>query len=290
MAHGIVSSPGRLHLGGSHRARHSLLPRLRLFEFNDSCWFPETFRNAITEILRVTDVEIRIHDVIRPLLERALDESGTNQIVDLCSGAGGPIVALEQQLAASGRRVSVVLTDLFPNRAALRIAEQSSAGRIRGLDTPVDATRVSCELHGLRTLFNAFHHFDQQAARGILEDAFRCRQPIAIFETTERTLLNTFSNFFLSFLTMLALMPRMRSKRPEWWLFTYLIPLLPIAFGWDAFVSSLRSYTASEFESLTEGLRDSSYQWSSGRVRVPGTPIHVNYFLGYAVRKNAFCK
>jgi hypothetical protein len=259
---------------------HSYLPHLHLFEFNEKAWFPESFRNAITEILRVLDVQLRVHDVIRPVLERVLDEAGSNCIVDLCSGAGGPVLAVEQQLADSGRKVSVLLTDMFPNLAASRIAEQMSGGRVRGLDTSVDATRVPPELTGVRTLFNAFHHFDRNAARGILADAFRSRQPIAIFETTERSLFNTFSNFVLSFLTMLFLMPKMRSKRPEWWIFTYLLPILPTTFGWDAFVSCLRSYTAAEFQSLTAGLSDSSYAWTTGRQRVPGSPVHVNYFIG----------
>jgi hypothetical protein len=145
---------------------------------------------------------------------------------------------------------------------------------------PVDATQVPAGMTGLRTLFNAFHHFKPAAARAILADAYCSRQPIAIFEITERGPVRTFSNFILSFLTMLILLPRMQARRPEWWLFTYLLPVLPLAFGWDGFVSCLRSHTASEFAKLKEGLEDQSYSWSSGRLPVPGSPVHINYFLG----------
>jgi hypothetical protein len=31
---------------------------------------------------------------------------------------------------------------------------------------------------------------------------------------------------------MLTLLPLMRNRRFHWWLFTYLIPILPLAFGW----------------------------------------------------------
>lgn len=279
-----VDPVGAQFSGASSALPDSLFPRLSLFEFNESPWFPACLRNGITEILRVLDVQLRVHEVIRPVLEQAIDESGTSRIVDLCSGAGGPVLAIEQQLAASGREVSVLLTDMFPNRAALRLAEENSGGRVRGLDSPVDATRVPRTLTGLRTLFNAFHHFDPIQARGILADAFHSRQPIAIFETTERSLLNTSSNFFLSFLATLALMPRMRSKRSEWWIFTYLAPILPAAFGWDALVSCLRSYTAREFDALTQGLSDQSYTWKSGRKRVPGSHVHINYFVGMPVK------
>jgi hypothetical protein len=263
----------------------SPLPRLHLFEFHERDWFPGSLRNAITEILRVLGVQLRIHEVIAPVLERVLEESKSDRIIDLCSGAGGPILAIQQQFERSNRRISVLLTDKFPNREALRIAERVSCGLAKGLETPIDATRVPEDLCGVRTLFNAFHHFKPEGARGILQDAFQSRQPIAIFESTERSLFNTFSNFALSFLTMLVLMPRMRAKRLDWWFFTYLVPLLPAAFGWDGFVSCLRSYTASEFALLIEGLTDESYAWSSGRLPVPRSPTHINYFVGMPVTK-----
>ena len=114
----------------------------------------------------------------------------------------------------------------------------------------------------------------------MLADAFRRRQPIAIFETTERSLTNTISNFPLSFLIMLGLMPRMRDKRFEWWLFTYFLPLLPAAFGWDALVSCLRSYTLEEFRSLTAGLESDRYRWAGGRLSIPRSPVHLTFFVG----------
>jgi hypothetical protein len=155
---------------------------------------------------------------------------------------------------------------------------------VRGHREPVDATQVPVELRGVRTLFNAFHHFEPPAARSILEDAYRQRQPIAIFEITERSIWNTLSIFVASFVAMLLLMPRMRSRRPEWWLFTYFLPILPAAFGWDGFISCLRSYTAAEFQELTGQLTDEHYRWSTGGLSVDGGPMHVNYFLGFPTK------
>jgi hypothetical protein len=266
-------------LSTSKRANGVLLPQFHLFEFNECRWFPQSLKNAITEVLRVMCFQMRVHEVILQVIENVMNRTKVQQIVDLCSGAGGPIVPIQQQLAKSGRPIRVFLTDKFPNRPAFQRCEELTGGFVRGYVEPVPAQNVPAELSGLRTLFNAFHQFPPDSAREILADAYRSRQPIAIFEITERNVFRTLSNFPLSFLTMLALLPRMQSRRPEWWLFTYLVPILPLAFGWDAFVSCLRSYTASEFNALKEGL-DERYSWSSGRVAVPGTPIHVNYFLG----------
>jgi len=265
---------------GNTALRKSLLPRLQLFEWHELAWFPETFRNAITEVLRVLCLRMRVQDVIAPVLERLLEETRTDRVVDLCSGAGGPIVAIQERFAAAGHPIFVLLTDKFPNVAAFRLAEATGGGYIRGLGEAVDAVAVPEYAAGVRTLFNAFHHFPPKGARAILADAYRRRQPIAIFEITERSLFNTASNFVLSFATMLILLPATRARRAAWWWFTYALPLLPAAFGWDAFVSCMRSYTAEEFDRLKKGLEDDSYSWRNGKVLVPGSPIAITYFLG----------
>lgn len=276
----LPNTQSKPEAGSSSALRSSPFPRLQWFEFHERTWFPESFRNATTEILRVLGVELRIHEVIAPVLEKVVAQSKSSRIIDLCSGAGGPILAIQQQFERFNRPLSVLLTDKFPNRAAWSLAEAASPGFVKGFDQPVDATNVPCGLDGVRTLFNAFHHFTPSQAQEILRDAVRNRQPIAIFEITERSPFNTFSNFVLSFATMLLLMPKMRAKRPSWWLFTYLVPVLPATFGWDGFVSCLRSYTLAEFHHLTDGLSDESYSWSSGRLSVPRTPTHINYFIG----------
>lgn len=257
-----------------------LLPRCQLFEFHECAWFPQSLKNAITEVLRVMCFQLRVHDAILPVIEDVLTRTKAQQIVDLCSGAGGPIVPIQQQLAKSGTPIRVFLTDKFPNQPAFRRWEELTAGLVRGHLESVPAQNVPAGLSGLRTLFNAFHHFPPDRAREILADAYRSRQPIAIFEITERTAFNTFSNFPLSFLTMLALLPRMQSRRLEWWLLTYLLPVLPLAFGWDASISCLRSYTPTDFGMLSKGLEDATYHWSGGRIPVPRSTIHVNYFVG----------
>ena len=273
-------TPESLSISELSRLNSGSLRRRQLFEFHECAWFPQSLKNAITEVLRVMCYELRVHDVILPLIEDILNRTKAEQVVDLCSGAGGPIVPIQQRLAKAGRPVRVFLTDKFPNRPAFRRCEELTDGLVRGYLDPVPAQNVPVELSGLRTLFNAFHHFPPDSAREILTNAYRSRQPIAIFEITERSVLNTLSNFPLSFLTMLAMLPRMQSRRPEWWLLTYLLPLLPLAFGWDASVSCLRSYTPGDFNTLIRGLEDDSYHWSGGRLPVPRSTIHVNYFVG----------
>lgn len=254
--------------------------RVQSLELHEIRKFPSSLRNAITEVLRTLCLKMQVHEAAAPILRDLMKRAGTRRVIDLCSGAGGPIVPAWPLL---GDGTTVMLTDRFPNLPAFSQARRNSGGAVEGWLESVDARRVPSELRGVRTLFNAFHHFSPEAARAILMDAYRCRQPIAIFEITERTWWRTLSIGPLSFLTMLALLPKMENRRPMWWVLTYLLPVLPLVFAWDGFVSCLRTYDAKEFRELTAGLSEDGYRWSMGRVRAPGGPMFLTYYLGEPV-------
>ena len=116
-------------------------------------------------------------------ISKLLRKDGVNEIVDLGSGAGGPIALVIDELAARGFKISATLTDLYPN-TQFRLS--TNAGT-RYWAEPVDATSVPLALIGIRTMFTVFHHFPPEAARGMLRDAFDNRRSICIFEGTSRT-------------------------------------------------------------------------------------------------------
>src|SRR5512140_2975104 len=131
-------------------------------------------------------VRFRPYEAVLPLLLPML--SAESQLVDLCSGAGGPIEAL--MLAGNGTlaNLTVALTDKFPNPEAYRHLQSRWPGRVSFVESPVDATDVPPELAGFRTLFTAFHHFRPATARVVLADAVSKQQPVGVFEYTERNL------------------------------------------------------------------------------------------------------
>ncbi|MBS1826900.1 MAG: hypothetical protein JST93_16400 [Acidobacteria bacterium] len=261
--------------------RSSIFPRLHLFEWHELDFCPAIVRDGITEILRTLCRQMRVHEAIYPVLNDVIARTHATRIVDLCSGSGGPISTLYETGLMS---LPALLTDKFPNPQAYALVTAATGGLIQGHPTSIDATDVPKGLIGVRTIFNAFHHFNSVQARAILKDAYASRQPIAIFEITERSAFNTSTNFVLSFLTMLAMLPKMRPFRWQWAVLTYLIPILPITFGWDGAVSCLRSYTEEEFRELIADLDDPAYQWQTGRIPVPGSPIKLNYFCGIPLK------
>lgn len=260
--------------------RSHFLARRHWFELHDQPWCPNIIRESLTEWLRALSYQFKIHETLAPLLQQLMLDSRTTQMVDLCSGGGGPLLPLEQSMEAIGQPVSITVTDKFPNREAFTQLEQSTKGKIKACFTPVDATSVPRNLPGMRTLFNSFHHFRPNEARSILADAYHSRQPIAIFEITERAFVKTLLCPFATFLAVLWLMPQMRPMRLSWWLLTYVVPLLPITIAWDGLVSHLRSYSLEEMQHLTSGIADDSYGWSTNRFELPDSTMQITSLVG----------
>lgn len=253
------------------------MPRLHLFEFEDQHWFPSFLRNSITRYLAATYSVTPFPRLWAQRLSELLRKDQLTEIVDLGSGAGGPIALVLNELEQLGFKAHVTLTDLFPNAPLVSVS----------LDywrQPVDATRVPTTLPGIRTMFAAFHHFKPGAAAKILRDAFEQRRAICIFEATSRTPAAIASTLIIPLL-VLALTPRIR---PVSWiqiLLTYLPPILPLLIFWEGLVSQLRTYSVSELKGLTRDLQSPDYTWEAGLVEIPRLPVGVPYLIGRPNRK-----
>ena len=171
--------------------------RLHLFELEDQSWFPRTIRDAGTDFMRFFAEVVNPYRPVIPRLQRALTESGSTRILDLCSGGSGPVVDIRDQLSSNGCEVPVTLTDKFPNRNAFEYAQRGSNGEVDFIGTSIDATNVPSHLSGFRTLFSGLHHFRPEAARHILQDAVDQGSPIGVFEITQRSLLHIIGVFLL---------------------------------------------------------------------------------------------
>jgi hypothetical protein len=181
-------------------------------------------------------------------------------VVDLAAGGGGPwqtlLPALTREL---GARPAVTLTDLHP----------VSHVTVEGLhphDHPVDATDVPSTLRGLRTLFDGLHHFPPAGVIAVLRDAVHKGAPIAVGEVVDRSLPKAIAMALVAPLLVLLVTPIIRPR--TWWrfLFTYLIPIAPLAVAWDGTISMLRAYTPAELESLSRlADPDGTYTWCTGR-------------------------
>ncbi len=251
--------------------------RFHLFELEDQPWFPAVVRDLATDYLQFIQTHFRLDRAMAPIVRRVLEDTGSRRIVDLCSGGSGPLLLLMKDLAAEGFKVTALLTDLYPNVAAFAEIAAASGGLIAFERDPVDARDVPPRLTGLRTIFNGFHHFRPDAARAVLHAAAAARQPIAIFEMSERSP-RTIA-VLLTPLMVWAATPFMRPFKWRRLFWTYVIPLVPLTCLWDGIVSQLRAYTPSELRDLSAG--SAPMRWEVGQIPIARGRGRLTYLVGF---------
>jgi hypothetical protein len=253
--------------------------RLHLFEIADQPWCPNALRHATTDLLELCFRTWNFYAPIVPRLAAAVDESREREIVDLCSGGGGPWMSLLPELGEASP-VRVVLTDKYPNAEGTVRVEEASSGRVRGDTRSIDAMAVPRDLRGFRTMFTSFHHFRPEAARAILADAVKSRVGIGVFEFTGRSPLRLAAVALTPFAVLYAV-PFLRPLRWRTIVFTYLLPIIPVGVLFDGIVSCLRTYSPAELDKLVEPLRGTGYTWEVGEARGKRSRLPITYLLGY---------
>jgi hypothetical protein len=146
------------------------MKRLNLIELEDQVWFPTSIRDAITDYLQFVFTFFHVYRCVLPRLQSILNKLRENQIVDLCSGSGGPWLNLYKFVQEPMPRI-ICLTDKFPNARSFEYVRSASKELIVFRRDPIDVTAVPPELCGFRTLFSSFHHFSPPQARAILAAA-----------------------------------------------------------------------------------------------------------------------
>ncbi len=256
------------------------MARLHLFEIQDSAACPRIWRDSMTGLMRWAIDILRVYDPVLPHLQVLLQSCGSHQIIDLCSGGGGPWHRHGALLEALvGAPVSVLLTDKFPNHNTFRRVSEGSEGRINFVAAPIDATNVPEDLVGVRTLFSSFHHFPPSIAKAILRDAALKGAPIGVFEMTERSFSACVCMLFTPILATLVV-PFLKPRYMWQVLSCFPLPLLPCVAMWDGMVSILRTYSLRELEELVADIKVPGYCWKTGRIRGGLTRLPITFLLG----------
>ena len=256
--------------------------RWHLKEIHDDPRFPGSLRDMVTEALQSLWDFAGAYRPIFPLLWECIDRAGSREVLDLCSGGGGPWLRFCREIESRpDRRLVVRLTDKYPHRSAYGGGSQLS-GILHFEPRPIDAECVPEELQGFRTIFSSFHHFEPGPARRVLRDAMTSGHGIGIFELARRGARTMLACVFSSALVLL-LAP---SIRPFLWtrlLWTYLVPVIPFVVMYDGLVSCLRSYSLSDLEELVRPLRNNGAEWRIG-VEDSGL-VPVTYLIGVPLQR-----
>jgi hypothetical protein len=255
--------------------------RKHLFEIEDLAWCPKILREVITDYLSGL---YHLLDLFEPAYKKIVEivnATKVNAIIDCCSGSGGPTPELRAYLDSQQlHSIPITLTDKFPNLELFDKFEKSYGTRLMGYKESIDASQFPVSLKGLRCFFSSFHHFTPNQAINILQDAANHNAPIAIFESTQRHLVD-FIRAMMSPILMLIILPLTKKLNWRKFLITYVIPIAPLAFMWDYLVSNLRTYSVTEMQLLLQKVNAPNYQWEVGKLKSQKAKSDIIYLLGY---------
>ena len=260
------------------------MARLDWPEFSDQAWLPSGLRRGITSYLDA------MHDFVgsprfwAPVAAALLRRTNETQIVDLCSGSGGPARRLRREfLRSHGLEVGITLTDLFPDASDVARINAATDKGVRYFPAPIDAGHVPSELTGARMMICGFHHLPMKVADHVLADAVKTRRALMIFEVTDRDLVSILTALFITPILVLLLTPRIRPPHASTLLWTYLIPVLPLMIAWDHLASCMRTHTKGDLERMAKDHAESGYVWEAGKIGPRWLPLRWPYLVGRAV-------
>lgn len=254
------------------------MARKQLFEFEDLPWFPRLIRAYMQDHLAfMGDISGNAYQAFSTKLKEAMESLGQTELLDLCSGGGGPMRTILRLLREQGLEARARLSDLFPNVEAYRRLAKVTDGAIQGIESPVDATNVPAEINGFRLIANGFHHLPPAAAEKVLADAVAKRRGIAVVELVNRSPFS-FVGVGVGVSLIFFVTPFIKPFRFSRLLLTYLVPLVPLFALWDGFASCLRAYSPAELNALVSRLDAKTYEWDIGELHF--TPGVATYVIG----------
>jgi len=243
------------------------LRRFHLFEFEDFNWFPKIIRDGGTDFLGFVLKYLKFYEPSIKIIEDVVRKTGHRHIVDLCSGNGGPISLIHENIDKD-LQVSYILTDKFPNQSAYKKLKTDSNGIIDYRSDSLDILNDVITAKGIRTLFTAIHHFKPEEVRLILNNAILDGAPIAIFDGGNKHIGSVLAILLTHPILFFFLTPFIRSFKWSRLLFTYIIPLIPLYAVWDGIVSILRLHTPEELLTYAHYSDDGQqFIWSAGKVK-----------------------
>ncbi|MCW3075985.1 MAG: class SAM-dependent methyltransferase [Bacteroidetes bacterium] len=254
--------------------------RAGLFEFEDLQGFPAIIRQGMTDYLRFILNTADLYRPVTTLLAEGLEQTGSETVIDLCSGSGGAVEQVQKNICDTVKKeVFFVLTDKFPNVPTYKFLKKKTSGKISYSEMEVDAMDVPSNLKGFRTIFSGFHHFNLQQGSKVLKNAVEARQGIAIFDGGDKNLFIILAILVLHPLIFFFCTPFFRPFRISNIIFTYLIPLIPFCTIWDGIVSITRLYKPNDLLIMAQNTGP-DYSWQAGKVKNK-LSMNIAYLIGY---------
>ena len=261
--------------------------RRHWFELHEQPWFPSAWRKMFQAGLGESQAMMGAYEHVAPKLEHIIKETGSEAILDLCSGSARVAVDLHDHVDPDrlpNGKPKLVLSDLYPNHEEFEKVKSKNPDNVDYYPDPVNAFHPPGDCPGVRTMLAAFHHFRPDDALKILSDAAHNADGILILEGTTRTWLNAASCLILPLPSVIVGSTRLRPWSPWHVLWHFFIPVLPIVAFWDGLVSTFRTYSVQELKAMTESIDAPGFQWEVGTLPMSRAPMKATYLMGWRPR------
>jgi ubiquinone/menaquinone biosynthesis C-methylase UbiE len=243
-----------------------------LKELEDYNWFPNMLRKFQLEFIGSLVNWFGFYKPIVPLAKNLLENAKTNAVIDLCSGSGEPAIYLQKKIA---NNFVTTLTDKFPQK-------KSSTSSLSYLQQSIDVLNIMPEKEKLYTMYNAFHHFDDEQQRNILQKFSTNQSSILIVEILTPSFFTFLNVIFSGTIGQLLLTPFV--KPFSFWrlFFTYVIPINIFTVVYDGIISVIKSKSVKQYQALVSTITQNNYsievlcfnQWQGKLICIKANPIY----------------
>ena len=268
------------------------MKRIQLFEFEDFQWFPKSIRSGMTHLIKVFHNMLGTKETLSSLILDCRKKTTFQHIVDLGSGSGGAMLDTITEInKSSDTPLSLLLTDKFPNPNVVRSINEHGYENVRYQAEPQDAMEMNTAPEGLKTMIASFHHIPRSTAESILRSAEESKSPLLIYEIAENNVPLILWLLLLPIsLTLLVLMslfmtPFVKPLTLHQLIFTYIIPVVPLAYAWDGQASLVRTYTLDDIDILLGDRNNHAYTWEKAPIKNKKGKKAGYYVFGYPTSK-----
>jgi len=220
-----------------------------LFEFMDLDWLPKSLRNTLRDILECGNAK-----PFRPYYAWAAEtiinvanRVGAKNIVELGAGTAPLTRHLAQNTKCNAK---LIPCDRNPDTAVYEDLKKSFPGVVEPHTEPIDfsITRAWPE-STLLVLSATLHHLPREARRQAIIAMSKSADAVLILEPLRRTIASGL--FVIGSAVPAVLLPLLFIARPggsRRFIWCWLIPVAPIAFLWDGWISCIREWHSKEYE------------------------------------------
>lgn len=208
-------------------------------ELEDYSWFPPVLRNFQTEFIGFAVTTFNVYDVFVQYLRTS--HLSVSSMTDLCSGSGEPAISIFRESKCFSR---LSLSDKYPADMPLK------DGKITYEILKSDVLEMVFKQGTCYTMFNAFHHFNDEEKLKIAQKIQISGSGAFIVEILEPNILCFAKVLFTATIGCLLLTPFIRPFSLKRLFFTYILPVNILTITYDGIVSVLKSRSVKQYHDL----------------------------------------